>query len=175
EMGSLIRAYQIQLAHVGDPAEARTLLFGGMGYRPPFPADWHAAAEMVVGDEARYLAEADLYILTPQMSDVVVAAAQALTRKDLELVGEDDLPGMTGLVVLPHPVLVRGITGDVGDDRAYTWHCPSPIQGPAGRRRRRLRGGPAVRRSAFLESHRPLLPDFLLSFSAEGHSFGSAL
>jgi hypothetical protein len=93
ERGNLVRAYQIQLANYGDPAEARAALFGGMGYRPPFPADWPVAAQMVLGDEARYLAEADLYILTPQMCDVVVAAAQALTRKDLELVGEDDLPG----------------------------------------------------------------------------------
>ena len=175
EMGSLIRAYQIQLAHVGDPAEARTLLFGGMGYRPPFPADWHAAAEMVVGDEARYLAEADLYILTPEMSDVVVAAAQPLTRKHLELVGEDDLPGMTGLVVLPHPVLVRGITGDVGDDRAYTWHCPSQIQGPAGRRRRRLRDVPAVRMSAYVDSHGPVRPDSFVSFAAKARAWGTPL
>jgi hypothetical protein len=54
------------------------------------------------------------------MCDVVIAAAQTLTREDLELLSEDDLPGLTGLVVLPHPVIVRAVTGDLADDRAFT-------------------------------------------------------
>jgi hypothetical protein len=29
---------------------------------------------VILGDEARYLAEADLYVLTPQMLDVIAAA-----------------------------------------------------------------------------------------------------
>jgi hypothetical protein len=49
------------------------------------PRGWDEAAETVVSDEARYLADADLYVLTPRMLDVVVAAAATLTRRDLEL------------------------------------------------------------------------------------------
>ncbi len=53
-------------------------MFGGMDYRPPYPAELEKASEMVVADEARYLADADLYVLTPEMCAVAVAAAQAL-------------------------------------------------------------------------------------------------
>lgn len=101
EMGKLQRTFQFQAASVGDRAAATFLLFGGLGYRPPFPTDWHAATEMIMADEARYLAEADLYILTPQMCDVVIAAAQSLTTDDLELVSEDDLPSLTGWSCFP--------------------------------------------------------------------------
>jgi hypothetical protein len=55
------------------------------------------------------------------MCDVVTAAAQTLTRGDLQLLGEDDLPTTTGLVILPHPVVVLAVTGDLGDDRAFPW------------------------------------------------------
>lgn len=138
EASKLQNAHRLQLAHVGSPATATAMLFAGMGYKPPFPADWQAAAELVLADEARYLAEADLYILTPQMCDVVIAAAQTLTRADLELVSEDDPPAMTGLVVLPHPVLVRTIGGGLSDDRAYTWRFPAAIQYRSARGRRVL-------------------------------------
>lgn len=39
-------------------------------YRPPFPSDWKSVTDVVVDDEARYLAEAELYVLSPQMCDV---------------------------------------------------------------------------------------------------------
>src|SRR5258708_12212157 len=52
-----------------------------MGYRPPWPADWQAATEMVLADEAQYLATADLYVLAPHMCDVVIAAAQTLSGR----------------------------------------------------------------------------------------------
>ena len=55
----------------GNQAAAWATLFGGLGYRPPWPASWQEAIETILGDEARYLAEADLYVLTPQMCNVV--------------------------------------------------------------------------------------------------------
>jgi hypothetical protein len=66
QMTRLQAAYQLHASHVGHPAAARLVLFGGMGYRPPYPADWQAAADLIVGDEAGYLSQADLYILTPR-------------------------------------------------------------------------------------------------------------
>jgi len=69
-----LRACQLQAAHLGNPKAAIATVFGGMGYQPPYPTDLERAAEMVVADEARYLAGAELYVLTPQMCDVVVAA-----------------------------------------------------------------------------------------------------
>src|SRR5258708_37435764 len=77
-VGKLQRAYQFQLASVGHSGAATALLYGGMGYRPPWPADWQAATEMILADEAQYLATADLYVLAPHMCDVAIAAAQTL-------------------------------------------------------------------------------------------------
>jgi hypothetical protein len=174
EMGKLMGAYQLHAAHLGDAPAAHALLFGGMGYRPPFPADWVSAAELVVADEARYLAEADLYILSPHMCDVVIAAAQTLTREDLELVTEDDLPSLRGLVVMPRPVIVRYITGDLGDDRAFTWRFPSQIQRPSPDGRR-LQDMAAVRMSAYHDSHGPVRPDTFLDFAAQARAAGTPL
>jgi hypothetical protein len=174
EMVKLQGAYQLHTAHLGHAPTARALLFGGMGYRPPFPDDWASAAETVLADEARYLAEADLYVLTPQMCDVVVAAAQTLTREDLELATEEDLPTLAGLVVLPHPLIVRSITGDLGDDRAYTWRFPSQIQRPAPDGRS-LQDAPAVRMSAYHDTHGPVRPDTFLDFAAQARAQGTPL
>jgi len=166
QMTRLQAAYQLHATHTGYPTAAQVVLFGGMGYQPPYPADWQAAADLVVGDEARYLSEADLYILTPQMCDVVIAAAQSLTVADLDLLSEDDLPSMTGLVVLPHPVIVRAMGGDLADDRAFTWRFPSQIQRP-GWRGHRLHDIPAARMSVYHDSYGPVRPDSFLDFAAE--------
>lgn len=174
EAGKLQAAYRFLLEQVGDPAAATALLFGGMGYRPPFPADWAAASEMVLKDEASGLAAAELYVLSPHMCDVVVAAAQTLTREDLELTGGDDPPGMTGLVVLPHPILVRAVSGDVGDDRAFTWRLPSQMQRPS-RDGRHLENMPAVRMSAYHDTHGPVRPDSFVQFAAEARAQGTPL
>ena len=72
------------------------MVFANMGYPPPYPASWDQASAMMLADEARYLAGADLYVLTPQMLDVVIAAAQPLTFADLALPREDDLPSPSG-------------------------------------------------------------------------------
>ena len=42
----------------------RALSFALMGYPPPYPDDWDWASAMVLADEARYLAAADLYTCT---------------------------------------------------------------------------------------------------------------
>ena len=173
EAGNLERAYRVQRAYLGDGAAAKALLFGGMGYAPPFPPDFQAASEMVVSDEARYLADAELYVLTPEMCAVAVAAAQALTAADLELLGEEDLPGMTGLVVLPYPLLLRGMTGDLGDDRAYTWRYPAQIQRLGVRRG--LAGVPAVRMSAYCDTRGPVRPDSFVAFAARARAQGTPL
>jgi hypothetical protein len=43
------------------------------------------------------------------MCDVATAAALTLNREDLQQLGEEDLPSPTGLVILPHPLLVRAV------------------------------------------------------------------
>jgi hypothetical protein len=72
----LAYGHQARTASTGDPAGARALQFATMGYPPPYPEDWDRASAVLLAYEARYLAGADLYVLTPQMLDVVIAAAQ---------------------------------------------------------------------------------------------------
>jgi hypothetical protein len=55
----LTRAYEIHKTNFSSRTAATVMLFGGLGYRPPYPADWDEAAELVTGDEARSLAAAD--------------------------------------------------------------------------------------------------------------------
>ncbi|GAA1815548.1 hypothetical protein GCM10009682_40580 [Luedemannella flava] len=170
----LTRAYAIHRANTGSREAAMDLLFGGLGYKRPYPADWAEAAELLTSDEARCLAAAELYVLTPQMCDVVIAAAQGLTRDDLQLLAEDDLPSPTGLLVLPHPVLVRSVGGDLGDVRALCWHpgqfnVPDPLAADG------VRGLPGVRIAVFHDTSGPVRPDSFLELVAEARREGTPL
>jgi hypothetical protein len=86
----------------------------------------------MLADEARYLAAADLYVLTPQMLDVVIAAAQSLTLADLALLRKDDLPSPSGAVVLPRLLITRHQSGSLYRNIAFTWHSPAQVPLPAG-------------------------------------------
>jgi hypothetical protein len=113
---------------------------------------------MILNDEARYLSQADLYVITPQMLAVVAAAAQTLRYSDLSLLRDDDLPGPAGLLVLPQPLRLRLPTGSIDEAQAYTWRLPWRIplpqdQGFAGTEL------PAVRMSAYTSARRAN-PDF---------------
>ena len=65
--GVLAYAHRARAATSGDPDGARALQFATMGYPPAYPGDWDQASALMLADEARYLAAADLYVLTPQM------------------------------------------------------------------------------------------------------------
>ena len=79
------------------------MLFGGSGLTAPYPASFDEAAPRILDLRAADLDAATLYVLSPSMCDVVIAAAQTFTVDDLALLDEDDLPGPTGLLMLPHP------------------------------------------------------------------------
>ena len=112
--------HQARAARSGNPDGARALVFATMGYPPAFPDGWDQASAMMLAGEVRYLAGADLYVLTPQMLDVVIAAAQSLTFADLALLREDDLPSPSGAVVLPRPLVTRHPSGSLAPgDRLY--------------------------------------------------------
>lgn len=145
--------HRARAADSGDPDGGRALSFAVMGYPPPYPDDWDQAAAMVLADEARYLATADLYVLTPQMLDVVIAAAQSLTLTDLGLLRDDDLPSPAGAVILPRPLLTRLPTGSLHQDIAFTWRSPWRVPLPRGTGF----GGaelPAVRMSGYVTAAR---------------------
>jgi hypothetical protein len=171
----LMSSFRVKVAHLGQEELAASLLFTGMGYAQSWrPAHWMEATERVLADEARYLAEADLYILSPRMCDVVIAAAQTLTRDDLSLITEDDLPSLSGLVVLPHPILVKAVNGSFGDDRAYLWRTPMQLPKPEPTMRG-WRHVPAVRISLHHDSHGPVRPDSFLDFAAQARAQGTPL
>jgi hypothetical protein len=145
---TLAYGHQTRVAHSDNPDQARALLFATMGYPPPYPDSWSQASAMMLADEARYLASADLYVLTPQMLDVVIAAAQSLTLADLALLREDDLPSPSGVVVLPRPLITRHQSGSLYRDIAFTWRSPSQVPLPRGMGFRRAEL-PAVRMSEY--------------------------
>src|SRR5205085_248418 len=80
----LEQGFDIHRAATGSREEAVVMLFGGLGLAPPYPATMAEAAVRVLADEVEALHAAQLYVLTPQMCDVVVAAAQTLTAEDLQ-------------------------------------------------------------------------------------------
>ena len=170
----MVRAYEVHSANLRSREVATLMLYGGLGFQPPFPTGWDEAADVLLREEARCLAGADLYVLTPQMCDVVVAAAQGLSVEDLQLIDEDDLSSSTGLVVLPYPLVVRAVGGDLADDRAFAWHTPAAFRIP-----RPGRDGwmalPAVRTSRYHDTHGPVRPDSFLEFAAQARRDGTPL
>lgn len=175
--GKLLYAHELATRQVGGHAEVgEALVLGGMALAPPYPHDWYAAARLVLDDEAAALAGAPLYVLSPQMCDVVVAAAQTLTFEDLELVDLDDLPTPTGVLVLPQTVMIRTIGGSLSDERAYTWSAPSRVVRPA---RQGLpvvsQDLPAVRLSSYNDTAGPVQPDSFRDLAARAAAEGTPL
>jgi hypothetical protein len=179
-------AYQAKVAALRQQAPEQTarevamsLLLTGLGYPQTWsPKGWDEVNERVVADEAQHVTAADLYVLSPQMADVVVAAAQTLTIDDLTLMTENDLPSPSGLLVFPHPLLVRAVNGSLGDDRAYLWRTPAHLATPnltdpanPGTWIHR----PAVRVSTYHDSHGPVRPDSFLEFAAHARTQGHPL
>jgi hypothetical protein len=150
---TLAYGHQARAAHTGNPDQGRAMVFAAMGYPPPYSDSWDQTSAMMLADEARYLAGADLYALTPQMLDVVIAAAQSLAFADLALLREDDLPSPSGAVILPRPLVTRLQSGSLYRDIAFTWRSPSqvPLPGGMGFRRAEL---PAVRMSEYTTAPR---------------------
>jgi hypothetical protein len=174
QVDRLQRACRLQAAHLGNPKAAIATVFGGMGYQPPCTGDLERAAEMVVADEARYLGSADLYALTPQMCDVVVAAAQTLGVQDLELLREEDLPSVAGMVMLPHPIIATTLGGGLADIRALTWHPPAQIR-YVRTPTREIETRSAVRISVYNDTHGPVQPDSFVMLTAQARRVGTPL
>lgn len=167
----LISSFETHRAHHGDPGTATGVLFGGLGYLPPYPVNWVEASNLVLGDETRYLSAADLYVLSPEMLNVVVAAALTLTVDDLALIAEDDLPSPSGLIVLPRPLICRAVNGELGDPRAYLWHSPARIitqitgSGPTVK--------PAVHITVYNDGHGPVRPQPWVEFTERAAAAGT--
>lgn len=150
---------------------AATLLFGGSGLTEPYPQDLDDAARRLLDLRADDLDAATLYVLSPSMCDIVIAAAQTLTVDDIAALDHDDLPSPTGLLLLPHPLIVRAPSGDLGDDRAYVWTSPATL--PALTETSAAQ--PAVRVTGYLDNHGPVRPDSFRDMAALAAAQGTPL
>jgi hypothetical protein len=160
-----VRAPRFLLTNRRLDKVAATALLGGSGLAPPFPTDVGEAARGVLDRRAADLDAATLYVLSPPMCDVVIAAAQTLSLDDLALLDEDDPPSPTGMLMLPHPILVRTVSGDLSDDRAYVWTAPVEIITPA-RARKKTQQRWGVRYTAYQDGHGPVRPDSFRDLAA---------
>lgn len=154
-------------------ASAATLLFGGSGLTPPYPADLDEGARRMLDLRADDLDAAALYVLSPSMCDVVVAAAQTLTIDDLALLDHDDLASPTGMLLLPHPILVRAVNGNLGDARAYVWTSPACQPGVTETGVPTVL--PGVRVTSYLDSHGPVRPDSFRDMASLAAAQGTPL
>ena len=161
----LEHGHQVRAAS-GNPVAARALQFATMGYEAA-PPRWIEASAIILADELRHLAAADLYVLSPQMLDVVVAAAQTLTFEDLSLLTAEDLPSPTGALLLPRPLVIRLPNGGRQEDLAYTWRSPARIPLPPGLDFE-LPGLPAVRMSSYQSARRARRRDFTVAARQQG-------
>lgn len=152
---------------------AQHLLFGGSGLSQPYPSRLEDAARAVLRRRADDLDAATLYVLAPSMCDVVIAAAQTLSLDDLGLIDPDDLPSPTGMLLLPFPILVRAVNGSLADDRAYLWHTPAHLDLPTRTGGFDLR--PAVRLTAYMDSHGPVRPDSFRDMAVVAAAEGTPL
>ena len=191
-MTRLVSSYQVWQAHLREQARAQSdfdvdspvgreliadtaarLLFGGSGLTAPYPDDLNAAARQMLDLRAGDLETATLYVISPSMCDVVIAAAQTLTLDDIALLDADDLPSPAGLLLLPHPILVRTITGDLGDDRALAWTTPAhlPTVTVVGVPQQL----PGVRVTSYLDTHGPVRPESFRDMAATATAAGTPL
>jgi hypothetical protein len=77
--------------------------------------------------------------------------------------------------VLPYPLLVRSVGGDLGDDRAFCWHTPASFTMPDPTSPDGARTRPAARISVYHDTHGPVRPDSFVDFVAEARRQGTPL
>jgi hypothetical protein len=109
-----------------------------MGYPTPLREDLDHYANRLRRDFARDLARTELYVMSPAMADVTVAAAHTLALADIIRLTEDDLPSPAGLLVLPRPLILVNTFGHPNDMRAIAW-APMTVHQPRQPPRRGVR------------------------------------
>jgi hypothetical protein len=125
-------------------------VFGGMGIEPPYE-DVSRIASDLLDDEADTLATGELFVVSPSMQRVTVAAAQTLTALDVAtLRAEDDMPAPAGVLVLSEPLVVRGRDGGLSDLRGFAWKPSRTFLGAPAE------WAPGVRITDFLDAHGPV-------------------
>ena len=152
----------------GNRRIAAEMLLGPIGYPPPYTGTITDYAEQLTRDCAAATAAASLFVISPTMHDVVVAAALTLSIDDLNRVDEADPPTPAGLVVLPHAMLQVDAAGDTADVRALMW-SPITVYGPDGEQR------PGLRVTVFLDAHGPVRVPTFDAFAEQARMRGEPL
>ena len=152
----------------GSRRVAAEMLLGPIGYPPPYTGTITDYAEQLTRDSAAATAAASLFVVSPTMHDVVVAAALTLSIHDLNHVDEADPPTPAGVVVLPHAMLQVDAAGDTADVRALLW-SPITIYGPEGEQR------PGLRVTVFLDTHGPVRVPTFDTFAEQARLRGEPL
>ncbi|MDT4993080.1 MAG: hypothetical protein QOH97_2972 [Actinoplanes sp.] len=145
----LAAAFNLWLKMYGTRQAAAEKVLAPMGYPPPYSGMIDKYAERYVRDSANELGVSSLFVVSPAMNDVVVAAAETLSLDDLNRVDEADLPTPAGLVVLPSALLRVNAAGDVADVRAIMW-SPTTFHQP----NRASRPGVCV--TTFIDTYGPV-------------------
>lgn len=76
--------------------------------------------------------------------------------------------------MLPHPIIVKTLGGELGDTRALTWRTPAQIPHP-DKAMKRLESRPAVRVSIYNDTHGPVRPDSFQMLLSRARSMGTPL
>ncbi len=114
-------------AHGYPPQYVQQEFTRGGGYPEEVEAILTDLATRLLTDDVARLAEAELYALSPELCDVVTAAAATMTDADCDLIRADDMPMPNGLLILPHTVWSEGPSGEVNDVRAVRWSEPRDL------------------------------------------------
>jgi hypothetical protein len=152
----------------GSRRLAAEVLLGPIGYPPPYKGSIDEYAQQITRDCAKATAAASLFVVSPTMHDVVVAAALSLSIDDLNRVDEADPPTPAGLVVLPHAMLQVDAAGDTADVRALLW-SPITIYSPDSEPR------PGLRVTVFLDAHGPVRVPTFDTFAEQARLRGEPL
>jgi len=144
-------------------------VLGGMGVEPPYD-DVSRIARDLLDEDADTLDTGELFVVSPSMQRVTVAAAQTLTALDVAtLRAEDDMPALVGVLVLSEPLVVRGRDGSLSDLRAFVWKPSRTFLGAPAE------WAPGVRITDFMDADGPVHAEAFQSVLSASRAQGRPL
>ncbi|MEW2493791.1 hypothetical protein AB0942_09615 [Streptomyces nodosus] len=116
------------LLSVGAPSKEAawdrtcSMMLGKSGYRPPWSATPHEAGAWNIAQVTQLLEQAEVIVLSPESHAAVMAAASTLEPADVNTLQRDrDFTALSGLLVLPEPMVTVNRGGSLSDIAAFGW------------------------------------------------------
>lgn len=108
----------------------------GAGIRQPSSGDVTRDLQRVVDARCSSVEGASIFILDPEALDVTVAAANAVTERDVMGLSIDDMPSARGFLMLPRNLYLnsRATVTETVDIRAFSWSVGDCFDGGQWRR-----------------------------------------